>query len=108
MVRFDILPRLLPDRYYDTHQEALEEVSHRRASQVADDAVTQFEKLPYGSYRVYDAMDFAACWPSRTIVKSAWRGNERAQLVYGRLLRPGERAILQANRAALAADRPTR
>lgn len=47
MVRFDILPRLLPDRYYDTLQEALEE------SQVADDAVTRFDKLPYGSYRVY-------------------------------------------------------
>lgn len=65
MVRFDILPRLLPDRYYDTHQEALEEVSHRRTSQVAADAVTRFEKLPYGSYRVYTvsfrvAMDLIA------------------------------------------------
>lgn len=53
MVRFDILPRLLPDRYYDTLQEALDEVSRRKMSQVADDAVTRFEKLPYGSYRVY-------------------------------------------------------
>ena len=53
MVRFDILPRLLPDRYYDTLQEALEEVSYRKMSQVADDAVTRFDKLPYGSYRVY-------------------------------------------------------
>lgn len=53
MVSFDILPRLLPDRYYDTLQEAVNEVSRRKMSQVADDAVTRFEKLPYGSYRVY-------------------------------------------------------
>ena len=54
MVRFDILPRLLPDRYYDTLQEALEEVSYRKMSQVADDAVTRFDKVAlYGSYRVY-------------------------------------------------------
>ena len=45
MVRFDILPRLLPDRYYDTLQEALEEVSYRKMSQVADDAVTRFDKV---------------------------------------------------------------
>lgn len=65
MIRFDILPRLLPDRYYDTLREALEEVSRRNAVQVADDAVTRFDKLPYGSYRVYTvsfrvAMDLIA------------------------------------------------
>ncbi len=65
MVRFDILPRLLPDSYHDTLREALEEVSRRNAVQVADDAVTQFEELPYGSYRVYTvsfcvAMDLIA------------------------------------------------
>jgi len=65
MVRFDILPRLLPDQYYDTLQEALDEVSRRKMSQVADDAVTRFEKLRYGTYRVYTvsfrvAMDMLA------------------------------------------------
>ena len=53
MIRFDILPRLLPDRYCDTLQGALDEVARRKMSPVAGDAVTRFDKLPYGTYQVY-------------------------------------------------------
>ena len=53
MLRLDILPRLAPDSYHDTRQEAFEEASRRRASPVAPDAVTRIGESPYGGYRVY-------------------------------------------------------
>lgn len=53
MIRFDLLPRLAPDFHCETVGEALAEVSRRKASPVADDAVTRFDRSPYGGYRVF-------------------------------------------------------
>lgn len=65
MVRFDLLPRLAPDFHCETVGEALAEVARRKASPVADDAVTRFDRSPYGGYRVFTislsfAMDLLA------------------------------------------------
>ena len=53
MLRLDILPRLVPDSYHDTRQEAFEEASRRKTSPPAPDAVTRIDESPYGGYRVY-------------------------------------------------------
>ncbi len=53
MVRFDMLPRLAPDFHCDTVGEALAEVSRRKASPIAEDAATRFDRSPYGGYRVF-------------------------------------------------------
>ena len=53
MVRFDLLPRLAPDFHCKTVGEALAEVSRRKASPVAEDAVTRFDRSPYRGYRVF-------------------------------------------------------
>lgn len=53
MLRLDILPRLVPDSHCETREEAIMEVTRRRASPAAHDAVTRFAASPYGGYRVY-------------------------------------------------------
>lgn len=53
MLRLDILPRLVPDFHCATWDEAMHEATERRASPVADDAVTRVDRSPYGGYRVY-------------------------------------------------------
>ena len=47
-----LLPRLLPDFYCETLEEAFDEAARRRATRTLDDAVTRWEKSPYGGYRV--------------------------------------------------------
>lgn len=60
MVRFDMLPRLAPDFHCETLEEALAEASRRKASPVADDAATRFDRSPYRGYRVFTvSMSFA-------------------------------------------------
>ena len=60
MIRLDIFPRLLPDAFCETMEETLAEVSRRRASPPASDAMTRFDEAPYGGYRVYTvSLEFA-------------------------------------------------
>lgn len=60
MLRFDLLPRLMPDHYCDTLLEAHEEMARRKASPVAPDAVTRIAELPYRGFRVFTvSMSFA-------------------------------------------------
>lgn len=60
MLRFDLLPRLMPDHYCDTLLEAHEEMARRKASPVAPDAVTRVAELPYRGFRVFTvSMSFA-------------------------------------------------
>lgn len=65
MLRLDILPRLIPDSYCVTWDEAIQEATERRTTPVAEDAVTRVDRSPYGGYRVYTvsltmAMEFFA------------------------------------------------
>lgn len=53
MLRFDILPRLIPDAHYDNSDEAFEEAGRRKTLPIASDAITRVEPSPYGGYRVY-------------------------------------------------------
>lgn len=60
MLRFDLLPRLMPDHYCDTLSDAHEEMARRKASPVAPDAITRIAELPYRGYRVFTvSMSFA-------------------------------------------------
>ena len=60
MIRLDIFPRLLPDAFCDTLEETVAEVSRRKASPPASDAVTRFDESPYGGYHVYTvSLEFA-------------------------------------------------
>lgn len=60
MIRLDVFPRLLPDAYCETLEEALAEVSRRKASPPTPDAATRFDESPYGGYRVYTvSLEFA-------------------------------------------------
>ncbi len=53
MLHLELLPRLIPDSYLDTIEEALEEVEKRRAAPVSADAVTRFVESPYGGFKVF-------------------------------------------------------
>ena len=58
--RLETLPRLVPDGYYDSIEEAYEESRRRKASPPADDAVTRVVESPYGGFRVFTiSMEFA-------------------------------------------------
>ena len=49
----DLLPRLLPDKYCRTLEDARLEVARRRESELGSDAITRHEESRYGGYRVY-------------------------------------------------------
>ena len=53
MLRFDILPRLIPDTHCATAEEAFAEAGRRKTLPIASDAITRVERSPYGGYRVY-------------------------------------------------------
>ena len=53
MVQADALPRVLPDSYFDTMDEALEEVDRRKGTSSASEAVTRIAESPYGGYVVH-------------------------------------------------------
>ena len=53
MLNFEILPRLIPDTYVDTMEEALDEVAKRRMGSAAADSLTRIVESPYGGFRVF-------------------------------------------------------
>ena len=49
-----MLPRLVPDTYVDTLEEAIAEVERRRrTAPMATDAFTRYAESPYGGFRVF-------------------------------------------------------
>lgn len=48
----EFLPRAVPDSYFDTAEEALDEVARRRTGPMAGDSFTRVVESPYGGYRV--------------------------------------------------------
>lgn len=53
MRNIDLLPRLLPDKYCRTLEEARLEVARRRKSEFAGEVITRHVESRYGGYRVY-------------------------------------------------------
>ena len=53
LLELETLPRLVPDGYYDSFEEAYEESLRRKASPPTDDAVTRVAKSRYGGYVVF-------------------------------------------------------
>ena len=51
-MNLELLPRLVPDAYFDTVEEALAEVEERRNGPLGGDAVTRTLPSPYGGFRV--------------------------------------------------------
>ena len=53
MDHIDLLPRLLPDRHFQTLGEARREVARRRESQLGDEMISSHAESRRGGYRVY-------------------------------------------------------
>lgn len=53
LLALETLPRLVPDGYYDTFEEAYEESLRRKASPPTNDAVTRVVNSRYGGYAVF-------------------------------------------------------
>jgi hypothetical protein len=51
-MNFELLPRLVPDAYVDTLQQAIAEVEGKRTA-LGPDAVVRFVKSRYGGFRVF-------------------------------------------------------
>ena len=51
MIQMDILPRVLPDAYFDTMEGARDEAGRRRRAS-APDAITRISDSTYGGYIV--------------------------------------------------------
>ena len=52
MFQLELLPRLLPDAYFDHFQEAVAEAEQRMVSPVSGDAVTRIVESRYGDHQV--------------------------------------------------------
>ena len=72
MLTMDMLPRVIPDSYCDTVEEALDEVIRRQASLDPESAITRFDESPYRGYVVYSvsAEAFAAVLDDATLSPS--------------------------------------
>lgn len=69
MLTIDMLPRVIPDFYCKTVEEALDEVIRRQASLDPGSAITRFDESPYRGYIVYSvsAEAFAAVLDDATL-----------------------------------------
>ncbi|WP_419934340.1 hypothetical protein [Candidatus Palauibacter sp.] len=72
MLTLDMLPRVLPDFYCDTVEDAMDEVLRRQASLDPESAITRFDESPYRGYVVYSvsAEAFAAVLDDATLSPS--------------------------------------
>ena len=53
VLNLELLPRLEPDHYCETLEEAVAEVERRRASGDLGDSVTRMVESPFGGFRVF-------------------------------------------------------
>ncbi|MYA34338.1 MAG: hypothetical protein F4164_05755 [Gemmatimonadales bacterium] len=72
MLTMDMLPRVIPDFFCETVDEALAEVVRRQASLDPESAITRFDESPYRGYIVYSvsAEAFAAVLDDATLAPS--------------------------------------
>lgn len=82
MVQIDILPRVLPDSFFDTMEEAFEEADRRNGSSSARNAVTRISESPYGGYIVHsvltEAFIRAVSNPSHPLAAASLRQSREA------------------------------
>lgn len=53
MLQLELLPRLIPDSYFGSLEDAMSEVEKRKSSQMSADALTRISESRYGGFRVF-------------------------------------------------------